>query len=67
MYPRDNLDIYAADSGYTMKTEDGRDLSIPSHIDTTITLLAIYSNGGLQVLPEILGTRYNIDAYLLTD
>ena len=32
-----------------MVTEDGRDLSIPSHEDTTITLLTTYNNGGLQV------------------
>nr|AIW06480.1 putative isopenicillin-n-synthase [Lampea lactea] len=45
-----NNRIYGKDSGYTMVAEDGRDLSIPSHTDTTITLLATYSNGGLQAL-----------------
>nr|AIW06458.1 putative isopenicillin-n-synthase [Bathocyroe fosteri] len=49
---KDNVAIYKSDSGYSMKAEDGRDLSIPSHIDTTITLLATYSNGGLQALYE---------------
>nr|AIW06481.1 putative isopenicillin-n-synthase [Ctenophora sp. T WRF-2014] len=47
---KDNVMIYKSDSGYSMKSEDGRDLSIPSHVDTTITLLATYSNGGLQAL-----------------
>ena len=45
----DNSQIYSADSGYNMKTEGGQDLFIPAHVDTTITLLATYSNGGLQV------------------
>nr|AIW06452.1 putative isopenicillin-n-synthase [Bathyctena chuni] len=45
---KDNTEIYKADSGYSMVSEDGRDLSMPSHIDTTMTLLATYSNGGLQ-------------------
>nr|AIW06456.1 putative isopenicillin-n-synthase [Ctenophora sp. N2 WRF-2014] len=47
---KDNVNIYTADSGYSMKAEDGRDLSVPSHIDTTITLLTTYANGGLQAL-----------------
>ena len=50
LHYRDNISIYKTDSGYSMVSEDGQDLSIPSHIDTTITLLATYSNGGLQVL-----------------
>nr|AIW06448.1 putative isopenicillin-n-synthase [Ctenophora sp. C WRF-2014] len=45
-----NNRIYGKNSGYSMVAEDGRDLSIPSHVDTTITLLATYSNGGLQAL-----------------
>eukprot|EP00116_Pleurobrachia_bachei_P006176 sb/3466438/ len=46
----ENKSIYASDSGYDMVTEDGKDLSIPSHVDTTITLLTTYNNGGLQAV-----------------
>nr|AIW06459.1 putative isopenicillin-n-synthase [Hormiphora californensis] len=60
----DNIGIYAEDSGYTMVAEDGRDLSIPSHVDTTVTLLTTYNNGGLQAMykgewhdvPSLLGS-----------
>ena len=37
------------DCGYAMKAEDGRVLAIPAHFDSSITLLTIYANEGLQV------------------
>ena len=42
--------LYHADSGYSMKTEAGVDVAVPAHVDTTLTLLATYRNGGLQVI-----------------
>jgi len=54
LYSRDNINIYKAESGYSMKSEEGMDLSVPSHVDTTITLLTTYSNGGLQVSHVVL-------------
>nr|AIW06469.1 putative isopenicillin-n-synthase [Thalassocalyce inconstans] len=71
----DNVKIYKADSGYTMKAEDGRDLSIPSHVDTTITLLATYSNGGLQAyyqglwhdVPSVMGSLMMMSGELIEE
>nr|AIW06454.1 putative isopenicillin-n-synthase [Ctenophora sp. W WRF-2014] len=59
---KDNVNIYKADSGYSMKAEDGRDLSIPSHVDTTITLLTTYANGGLQALYK--GEWYDVPSVM---
>ena len=62
--PADNVNVYYGGAGYAMQTEDGKDLAVPSHIDTTITLLATYNNSGLQAMykdnwydvPSIMGS-----------
>ena len=46
----DNINRYYKGAGYTMQTEDGKDLAMPSHVDTALTLLATFNNSGLQAL-----------------
>ena len=48
-YRESNSNIYEKGSDYVMTSEEGEDLAIPSHTDTTVTLLSTYTNGGLQV------------------
>nr|AIW06472.1 putative isopenicillin-n-synthase [Beroe abyssicola] len=72
---KDNVHIYKADSGYSMKTEGGLDLSVPAHVDTTVTLLATYRNGGLQAVyrgawydvPSVMGSLMMMSGNLIED
>nr|AIW06468.1 putative isopenicillin-n-synthase [Lampocteis cruentiventer] len=58
----DNGNHYRASKGYNMKAEDGRDLALAEHTDRAITLLATYTNGGLQALYQ--GTWYDVPSVM---
>nr|AIW06461.1 putative isopenicillin-n-synthase [Dryodora glandiformis] len=72
---KDNEKIYAPEAGYQMRTKEGKVLSIPSHIDTTVTLLATYSNGGLQAeydgewhdVPSVMGSLLVMTGSLISE